>query len=100
MNTQVTLTMKEQHKVKMVVDYEAGKVHAQRAAEVLGISKRQFRRLVAGYRKRGVAALAHGNRGKTPVNRIAEAVREQIVKLAKSTYQDYNDCHFTEELAE
>ena len=54
MNTQVTLTMKEQHKLKMVIDYEAGKVHAQRAAELLGISKRQFRRLVAAYRQRGV----------------------------------------------
>lgn len=99
MNTQVTLTMKEQHKLKMVVDYEAGKVHAQQAAEILGISKRQFRRLVAGYRKRGVAALAHGNRGKEPVNRITDEVRERIVELAKGTYQDYNDCHFTEELA-
>lgn len=92
--------MKEQHKLKMVVDYEAGKVHAQRAAELLRISKRQFRRIVAAYRKRGVAALAHGNRGKTPVNRITDRVREEIVKLAKSTYQDYNDSHFTEELAE
>ena len=43
MNTQVTLKMKEQHKMKMVVDYEAGKVVVQRAAELLGISKRQFR---------------------------------------------------------
>ena len=92
--------MKEQHKLKMVVDYEAGKVHAKRAAELLGITKRQFRRLVAAYRKRGVAALAHGNRGKTPANRISDRVREEIVKLAKSTYQDYNDSHFTEELAE
>jgi transposase len=100
MNTQVTFTMKEQHKLKIVVNYEAGKVHAQRAAELLGISKRHFRRLVAAYRKRGVAALAHGNRGKTPVNRISDAIREKIVKLAKTTYQDYNDCHFTEELAE
>lgn len=100
MDTQVTLTMKEQHKLKMVVDYEAGKIHAARAAEVLGLSKRQFRRLVAAYRKRGVAALAHGNRGKTPANRIPETIREQIVKLAQTTYQDYNDSHFTEELAE
>ena len=100
MNTQVTLTMKEQHKLKMVVDYEAGKVHAQSAAELLGISKRQFRRLVAAYRKRGVVALTHGNRGKTPVNRIPESTREKIVNLAKTTYQDYNDSHFTEELAE
>jgi predicted DNA-binding transcriptional regulator YafY len=48
--------MKEQHKLKMVIDYEAGKVRAQRAAELLGISKRQFRRLVAAYRQRGGAA--------------------------------------------
>lgn len=100
MNTQVTLTMKEQHKMKMVVDYEAGKVHAQSAAELLGISKRQFRRLVAAYRKQGVAALSHGNRGKTPVNRTPDSLRERIVDLAKTTYQDYNDTHFTEELAE
>jgi transposase len=96
----VTLTMKEQHKLKMVIDYEAGKVHAQRAAELLGISKRQFRRLVAAYRRRGIAALAHGNRGRQPANRISEQVRQEILRLAKETYQDYNDCHFTEELAE
>jgi transposase len=100
MNTQVTLTMKEQHKLKMVIDYEVGKVHAQRAAELLGISKRQFRRLVAAYRQRGIAAMAHGNRGRTPANRISEGVRQEILRLAKETYQDYNDCHFTEELAE
>jgi len=100
MNTQVTLTMREQHKLKMVIDYEAGKVRAQRAAELLGISKRQFRRLVAAYRQRGIAAMAHGNRGRTPANRISERVRQEILRLAKETYQDYNDCHFTEELAE
>lgn len=100
MNTQVTLTMREQHKLKMVIDYEAGKVRAQRAAELLGISKRQFRRLVAAYRQRGIAAVAHGNRGRVPANRISERVRQEILRLAKETYQDYNDCHFTEELAE
>jgi transposase len=100
MENKVTLTMKEQHKLKMVIDYEAGKVRAQRAAELLGITKRQFRRLVAAYRQRGIAALAHGNRGRTPANRISEAVRQEILRLAKETYRDYNDCHFTEELAE
>lgn len=100
MNTKVTLTMKEQHKLQMVIDYEAGKVRAERAAELLGISKRQFRRIVAAYRERGIAALAHGNRGRTPANRISEQVRQEILRLAKETYRDYNDCHFTEELAE
>jgi transposase len=88
MENKVTLTMKEQHKVKMVIDYEAGKIRARRAAELLGISKRQFRRLVAGYRQRGIAALAHGNRGRSPGNRISEEVRQEILRLAKETYQD------------
>jgi transposase len=92
--------MKEQHKLKMVIDYEAGKVRAQKAAELLGISKRQFRRLVAAYRQRGIAALAHGNRGRTPANRISEKVRQEILWLNKLTHRDYNDCHFTDELAE
>lgn len=100
MSTQVTLTMKEQHKLKMVMDYEAGKIRAQGAAELLGISKRQFRRLVAAYRQRGIAALAHGNRGRKPANRLSEPVRQEILRLAQETYRDYNDCHFTEELAE
>jgi hypothetical protein len=75
MENRVTLTMKEQHKLKMVIDYEAGKVQAQRAAELLGILKRQFCRLVAAYRRRGIGALAHENRGRSPANRISEAVR-------------------------
>jgi hypothetical protein len=100
MENKVTLMMKEQHKLKMVIDYEARKIGAQRAAELLGISKRQFRRLVAIYRQRGIAAVAHGNRGRSPAKRISEAVRQEILRLAKETYRDYNDCHFTEELAE
>jgi len=100
MENKVTLTMKEQHKLKMIIDYEAGKVRAQQAAGLLGISTRHFRRLVAGYRQRGIAALAHGNRGRPPVNRISDPVRQEILRLAKETYRDYNDCHFTEELAE
>jgi hypothetical protein len=39
--------MKEQHKLKMVSDYEGGKVPAQTAAKQLGISKRQFQGDVA-----------------------------------------------------
>lgn len=100
MENKVTLTMKEQHKLKMIIDYEAGKIRAQRAAELLGISTRHFRRLVAGFRQRGIAALVHGNRGRTPVNRITDQIRQEILRLAKETYRDYNDCHFTEELAE
>lgn len=100
MENKVILTMKEQHKLKLIVDYESGKIYAKEAAELLGISKRHFRRLVAKFRERGPASLAHGNRGRVPANRLSDTVRQEILRLAKEKYRDYNDCHFTEELGE
>jgi hypothetical protein len=35
MKTQVSLTMKEQHQLKIVIADDAGKIHAQRAAGLL-----------------------------------------------------------------
>ena len=36
------------------------------AAEIMGVSERHTRRLLAAYRKVGPAVLAHGNRGLNP----------------------------------
>ena len=41
----------------------------------MGLSVRQVRRLLARYRKEGAAALAHGNRGRSPYNKLDDAVR-------------------------
>jgi len=38
------------------------------AAKVMGVSERQGWRILAAYRKEGAAALAHGNRSRTPTN--------------------------------
>jgi plasmid stabilization system protein ParE len=71
MEIKVVLTIKEQHKLKMVIDYEAKKIIARNAADLPGIFVRHFRRLAAAYRERGVVALAHGNRGKFSLGKHA-----------------------------
>jgi len=76
MKTKLILTMKEQHKLKMVIDYETKKIIARTVADLPGISVCHFLRLVAAYRERGVAALAHGNCGKSPANRISDDIRQ------------------------
>ena len=70
------------------------------AVEVLGLSLRHVRRLLAAYRKEGAAALAHGNRGRKPSHALAAGMKRQVLKLAQSTYQGCNNQHFTELLAE
>lgn len=96
----VTLNNKEQKRLLVFNELIAGRMTGQEAAELLGITLRHTRRLLADYRHRGAAALAHGNRGRPAANKLDAAVEAEIVQLARGEYRDYNDSHFAEELAE
>lgn len=96
----VTLTVKEQKRLKVIAEVDAGRMTGLEAAEVLGLSLRQTRRLIAAYRARGAAGLAHGNRGRASPRGIPEGVCKKILELARRQYSDYNDTHFTEKLTE
>jgi transposase len=98
MDRRVTLTVREQKRLKLITEADAGRMTGREAAEMAGLSLRQVRRLVAAYRKEGAAGLAHGNRGRTPHNKTPDDVRRRILKLAREKYRDYNDTHFTEKL--
>lgn len=70
------------------------------AAQLLGVSERHTWRLLAAYRKEGAAALAHGNRGRLPVNTTAATMHAQVITLARQRYLGANHTHLTELLAE
>jgi len=70
------------------------------AAKVMGVSERQGWRILAAYRKEGAAALAHGNRGRTPTNAMPLAIQQQVVAMAKERYSGVNHTHLAELLAE
>jgi transposase len=70
------------------------------AARLLGVSFRHLRRLLAKVRQAGPAALAHSNRGRASPRRLAEAIRTQVLTLARTRYAGANDHHFTELLRE
>lgn len=100
MEPRVTLNMKEIKRLYVMQQIVDQQLTGAQAAQLLGLSLRQIRRLIAKYREQGAPGLVHGNRGKAPNNRLAEALRAQIWELAKEPFKDYNDSHFTEELAE
>ena len=70
------------------------------AAEIMGVSERHTKRLLAAYRRDGAAALAHGNRGRRPHNAVPETAAAAVVKLASNGYAGANHSHFTELLRE
>jgi len=77
-----------------------GQLTAADAAEVLTLSVRQVRRLLAAYREDGAAALVHGNRGRTPAHTLDPRHRQQVLTLAQTRYAGVNDQQLTELLAE
>ena len=73
----VTLTQKEQTRLQELNSVLADQVPVCQAAEVLGVSERHMRRILAAYREEGAAALAHGNRGSCP----ALATLERTIRI-------------------
>jgi transposase len=100
MKETVTLTHFEQPRVLVLNRILEGQLTAAEAAQVLSLSVRRVRRLLAADREDGVAALAHGNRGRVPAHTIPPALRQQIILLAQTRYAGCNDQHLTELLAE
>src|SRR3990170_744558 len=96
----ITLTPKEQHRAHVLARVQHGVLPATEAAVLLGLSLRHLRRLLARLRQQGLAALAHGNRGRPSPRRLPEEVRTRVLTLARTRYVGVNDHHLTELLAE
>ena len=94
----VTLNTKEQKRLMVLNKVNSKEIEVKEAATVLDLSLRQTWRLLAGYRKEGCSALAHGNRGRKPVHALDDSVKLTVIQLAKSTYAGFNTQHFTEKL--
>lgn len=83
------------HVLKMVV---GGMLTLVEAAEVMGVSYRQAKRLKRACEQDGVRGLLHGNRGRSPANKVDEILRARVVQLSEERYSVFNDTHFAEML--
>ena len=94
------MSRKEQQRIIVLNRVESRELTAAQAGELMGLSVRQVRRLLAAYRREGVVAIAHGNRGRRPPHTVSEAVRERVVALAAGPYDGANHTHLSELMAE
>jgi len=92
----VSLNQREQQRVMVLNGVERGELTGKEAAGLMGLSVRQVWRLLAAYRREGVAAIAHGNRGRRPVHTVGEETRKLVVALAQGAYAGFNHYHLSE----
>lgn len=100
MEGHIVVSRKEIHRSQVLQIVVEGRLSLLDAAGLLGVGYRQAKRLKADYLQDGLAGLVHGNRGKEPPNALPSEIRQKVLDLHDEKYSAFNDCHFTEMLAE
>jgi len=98
MEKMVTLNKKENKRLMVLNQVEAGQYPAREAAGLLSLSLRQVRRILAAYREEGATAIAHGNRGRKPPNALDDKLKCHIIELFQGKYAGFNFRHFNDSL--
>ena len=96
----VTLGPDEQRRLYVLTELLAGRLTTIEAALALDMSIRHLKRLKARYRREGIAALAHGNRGRHPWNAVPDDLAGRVVELARTCYAGLNHSHLADLLTE
>ena len=94
------MTPKEQTRLQVLNSLLAEHMTLDQAATLMGVGPRHTRRMLAVYRERGAAALAHGHRGRRAPNATPDALAADVVHLAGTRYARANHTHLSELLSE
>jgi len=90
--------MNEQKKyevIKSLADHPET-ANKDRAALILGCTKRHINRMLQGYSRSGKDFFIHGNRGKKPATTISIEIRQKVIDLYRNKYFEANFEHYTE----
>lgn len=96
----ISMNGRERKRLVVLSQVGAGKLRLRGAAELLGISYRQMKRLWKRYQAEGDRGLVHGLRGK-PANRQSQSsLRDRVLARYRESFGDYGPTLAAESLAE
>ena len=96
----MNLSQAQLQRWKVVENVVQGRATVGEAAALLGLSRRQVRRLKRRYQPGPPAWVCHGNQGRRPHNVLPQKLRPAVLKLAAGKYGGFNDSHLHEKLVQ
>lgn len=96
----ITMSRRESKRLHIIHQALDRKITQVAAAEVLGLSDRQLRRLIKRVRTEGDDGICHRSRGRISNHRIPRKIKARALRLFKHEYADFNLVHATEKLFE
>jgi len=96
----LTMSKKEMTRLEVMKRLEDRRMRQREAAEILGVSPRQIRRLLRSYREHKEKGLISKRRGKPSNNRLKPEVKRQAIDLLHARYHDFGPTLAHEKLTE
>jgi transposase len=97
-HTRVTLAMRDLDRLKCIQAVMDGDLKPLKAAERLGLTTRQVRRLARRYAAEGPTGLISKRFNRPSNNRLDDVVADQVIKILRSRYADFGLTLATEKL--
>jgi transposase len=96
----ITMSTKELNRIQIIERVVSNGLNQTQAAETLGVSPRQMRRLIASYKDSGALALTSKKRGKPSNHRLSDEIKQKALELIKANYYDFGPTLANEKLLE
>lgn len=92
----VNLRMNEDKKYNVIKKLVETNGNKRRAAIELNLTVRHINRMIKGYKEKGKDFFVHGNRGIKPAHTLPDAIKQTIVDLYRTKYENSNLTQFSE----
>ena len=83
---QLTMSSKEVNRLEVMQRLDEKRMKQKAAAELLGVSERQVKRVLRRYREQGPMGVVSQRRGKPSSHQLAEETKRKVLDLLKGKY--------------
>jgi len=94
----IIMSQKESNRLYVIRQTIDKAITQVQAAEILGLTDRQVRRIARRIRKGGSAGVCHKSRGRRSHNRIADKIKDKATTLCRETYKEFDPTQASEKL--
>ena len=96
----LTMSQRELDRLQIVKKIESKELTVEQGAGLIGISPRQTYRVLKKIKEEGSKGIIHKLRGKNSNRGYPEELKKQVIRIYRSSYDDYGPTLFSEQLTE
>ncbi len=96
----ITMSRRETKRLHIIHQALDKRVTQKQAAELVGLSSRQLRRMIKRVREEGDDGICHRSRGRVSNRRFPPKVKDKVLNLYRGQYHDFGPTHASEKLLE